>query len=60
MLAMVSMKALEYYHQAIEFNPCLPLSIEQYCCDLPLPGEKAKEDGESDASEALLTKAAEY
>jgi len=53
-------KALEYYHQAIEFNPCLPQALNNIAVIYHYQGEKAKEDGESDASEALLTKAAEY
>ncbi len=53
-------KALEYYHQASEVNACLPQALNNIAVIYHYQGEKAKEDGDADAAEALFDKAAEY
>ncbi|MCJ8279282.1 MAG: photosystem I assembly protein Ycf3, partial [Rivularia sp. ALOHA_DT_140] len=53
-------KALELYHQALEFNPRLPQSLNNIAVIYHFKGEKAKEAGDKDGGEALFDKAADY
>jgi len=53
-------RALEYYHQAIDTNPRLPQALNNIAVIYHYQGEKAKEAGDDDATEALFKQAAEY
>ncbi|NRB06459.1 MAG: photosystem I assembly protein Ycf3 [Richelia sp.] len=53
-------KALELYHQAIEYNPRLPQALNNIAVIFHYQGEKAKEAGDQDGGEALFDKAADY
>ncbi|ACK72370.1 Tetratricopeptide TPR_2 repeat protein [Gloeothece citriformis PCC 7424] len=53
-------RALEYYHEAIELNPNLPSALNNIAVIYHYQGERAKEEGREDESEALFDKAAEY
>ena len=53
-------KALEYYHQAIELNPRLPQALNNIAVIYHFQGDRAKEAGNKEASEALYDKAAEF
>jgi tetratricopeptide (TPR) repeat protein len=53
-------KALELYHQAIEYNPRLPQALNNIAVIFHFKGEKAKEGGDNDGGEALFDRAADY
>jgi len=53
-------KALEYYYQALERNPSLPQALNNIAVIYHFRGEQAIESGDTQASELLFTKAAEY
>ncbi len=53
-------KAIELYHQALELNPRLPQALNNIAVIYHFQGEKAKENGDNDAGEALFDKAADY
>ncbi|NJK49839.1 photosystem I assembly protein Ycf3 [Candidatus Gracilibacteria bacterium] len=53
-------KALGFYDQSIELNPRLPSALNNVAVIYHYQGEKAKEAGKEDESEALFDKAAEY
>ncbi len=53
-------KALELYHQSIELNPRMPQALNNIAVVYHYQGEKAKQAGDEDKSEALFDKAAEY
>jgi len=53
-------KALELYHQAIELNPQMPQALNNIAVIYHYQGEKAKEKGQEEESEALFDRAAEY
>jgi len=53
-------KALEYYYQALERNPSLPQALNNIAVIYHFRGEQAIENGDTQASELLFTKAAEY
>ncbi len=53
-------KALEYYYQSIELNPRMPSVLNNIAVIYHYQGERAKEEGNSEAAEALFDKAAEY
>jgi tetratricopeptide (TPR) repeat protein len=52
--------ALEFYHEAIELNPRLPQALNNIAVIYHYQGDQAKENGNSDAANALYDKAAEY
>ncbi|MGD2180157.1 photosystem I assembly protein Ycf3 [Lusitaniella coriacea] len=53
-------RALELYHESIELNPRMPQALNNIAVIYQYQGERAKEEGNSDESEALFDKAAEY
>ncbi|ANV84404.1 photosystem I assembly protein [Picosynechococcus sp. PCC 7003] len=53
-------KALELYHEAIDLNPRMPQALNNIAVVYHYQGEKAKQAGNEDESEALFDKAAEY
>lgn len=53
-------KALELYHQSIDLNPRMPQALNNVAVVYHYQGEKLKQTGDEDASEALFDKAAEY
>ncbi|AMA09268.1 MULTISPECIES: photosystem I assembly protein Ycf3 [unclassified Picosynechococcus] len=53
-------KALELYHEAIDLNPRMPQALNNIAVVYHYQGEKAKQSGNEDESEALFDKAAEY
>ena len=53
-------KALEYYQEAIELNPQMPQALNNIAVLYHYEGEKVRQTGDSDQSEALFDKAAEY
>ncbi len=53
-------KAIELYHQALDCNPRLTQAMNNIAVVFHYQGERAKEQGDEDAGEALLDKAADY
>ena len=53
-------KAIELYHQALDCNPRLIQAMNNIAVVFHYQGERAKEQGDEDAGEALLDKAADY
>ena len=53
-------KALEYYYQALETNPALPQALNNIAVIYHYRGEQAIEAGDTQASELLFEKAADY
>jgi tetratricopeptide (TPR) repeat protein len=53
-------RALEYYYQAIELNPRLPQALNNIAVIYHFQGEREKDAGNFEASEALFEKAAEF
>ncbi|AFY38310.1 Photosystem I assembly protein ycf3 [[Leptolyngbya] sp. PCC 7376] len=53
-------KALGLYHEAIDLNPKMPQALNNIAVVYHYQGEKAKQAGNEDESEALFDKAAEY
>jgi tetratricopeptide (TPR) repeat protein len=53
-------RALEYYHQALEDNPRLPQALNNIAVIHHFQGEKLKEEGKEDESEAMFNQAADY
>ena len=53
-------RALDYYHQAIDLNPRLPQALNNIAVIYHYQGEKAKDLGDLEAAEALLSQAAEF
>ena len=53
-------KAIDLYHQALDCNPRLTQAMNNIAVVYHYQGERAKEQGDEDAGEALLDKAADY
>lgn len=53
-------KALEYYYQALERNPCLPQALNNIAVIYHHRGEQAIQFGDTQTSETLFLKAADY
>jgi tetratricopeptide (TPR) repeat protein len=53
-------KALDLYHQAIELNAQMPQALNNIAVIYHHQGERAKENGHEEDSEALFDRAAEY
>ncbi|KPQ38692.1 MAG: TPR repeat [Phormidium sp. OSCR] len=53
-------KGLEKYHEALELNPRMPQAFNNIAVIYQYRGERAKEEGDFDASEAFFDKAADY
>ncbi|MDF5712831.1 MAG: photosystem I assembly protein Ycf3 [Rhizonema sp. NSF051] len=53
-------KALDLYHQALECNPRLIQAMNNIAVVYHYQGERAKEQADEDAAEALFDKAADY
>ena len=53
-------QALEYYKQALDLNPRLIQALNNVAVIYHYQGEKAKEEGDSDAAERLFNTAADY
>ena len=53
-------KSLEYYYQAIELNPRLPQALNNIAVIYHYQGDREKDAGNLEASEALFDKAAEF
>lgn len=53
-------KALDYYHQALDMNSRMPQALNNIAVIYHYQGDKAKEAGNEEESEALFDKAAEY
>ena len=54
------LKALEYYHQALELNPNLPQALNNIAVIYHYQGVKASEKQNIDIAKLLFNKAAEY
>lgn len=53
-------KALEYYEQSLEFNPRMIQALNNIAVIYHYQGERLKEEGDSEAAEALFDKAGDY
>ena len=53
-------RALEYYYQALERNPSLPQALNNIAVIYHYRGEQAIENGQSEISQMLFDKAADY
>lgn len=53
-------KSLEYYYQAIELNPRLPQALNNIAVIYHYQGEREKDAGNLEASEALFDQAADF
>ncbi|MGQ2964035.1 MAG: photosystem I assembly protein Ycf3 [Agrobacterium sp.] len=53
-------RALEYYYQALERNPSLPSALNNIAVIYHYRGEQAIENGQSEISQILFEKAADY
>jgi tetratricopeptide (TPR) repeat protein len=52
--------ALDYYHQAIDYNPRLPSALNNIAVICHYQAEKLKEAGDAEEAEAFFDKAADY
>lgn len=53
-------QGLEKYHEALELNPRMPQAFNNIAVIYHYRGERAKEEGDLDTSEAFFDKAADY
>ncbi|NJL02600.1 MAG: photosystem I assembly protein Ycf3 [Spirulinaceae cyanobacterium SM2_1_0] len=52
--------ALEHYHQALDLNPKMPQALNNVAVIYHYQGERAREAGDEEQSEALFDRAAEF
>jgi tetratricopeptide (TPR) repeat protein len=53
-------RALEFYHQAIDFNPRLPQALNNIAVIYHFQGDQALEAGNAEAAKGLYDQAAEF
>jgi tetratricopeptide (TPR) repeat protein len=53
-------RALDYYHQALDLNPRMPQALNNVAVIYHFQGERAKDAGQYEDGEGLLSQAAEY
>ncbi len=53
-------QALEHYQEALELNPKMPQALNNVAVIFHYQGERAKDAGEAEKSEALFDRAAEF
>lgn len=53
-------KALDYYEQSLEFNPRMIQALNNIAVIYHYQGERLREEGDSEAAEALFDKAGDY